>query len=52
MTAEIDLNKNAVYQVKDGQMEEVDIPGQGFGKQIITWQDGKPSYYEISYTKR
>ncbi len=50
--AEIDLNKNAVYRVIDGKPEMVDVPGEGFGKQVITWQDGKPLYYEVSYTKR
>lgn len=50
--AEINLAENAVYKVKDGKIEKVDVPGDGFGKQIITWQYGKPSHYEISYTKR
>jgi len=49
---EIDLGVNAVYKVVDGELEQVDVPGDGFGKQIITWQDGKPLYYEVSYTKR
>ncbi len=50
--AEIDLDKNAVYRVVDGKPEMVDVPGEGFGKQVITWQDGKPTHYEVSYTKR
>lgn len=50
--AQIPLNKNAVYRVIDGKIEMVDIPGVGFGKQIITWQNGKPTHYEISYTKK
>jgi len=49
---EIDLGVNAVYKVVDGELAKVDVPGDGFGKQIITWQDGKPLYYEVSYTKR
>ena len=49
---EIDLRENAVYMIKDGQLKKVDIPGDGFGKQTITWQDGKPTHYEVSYTKR
>lgn len=52
MKAEIDLMENAVYRVKDGHLEKLDVPGNGFGKQTITWQDGKPSHYEVSYTKR
>ena len=51
-TAEVSLSENAVYRVKDGQIEKVDKPGNGFGKQVITWQDGKPTHYEVSYTKR
>lgn len=52
MTAEISLMENAVYRVIDGRLEKVDVPGNGFGKQTITWQDGKPTYYEVSYTKK
>lgn len=47
-----ELKENAVYIIKDGKIKEVDIPGDGFGKQVIFWQDGKPLYYEINYTKR
>lgn len=50
--AQISLNENAVYRVIDGKLEKVDVPGEGFGKQIIHWQDGKPLRYEISYTKK
>lgn len=52
MKAEVDLRENAVYMVKDGRLIKVDIPGDGYGKQVITWQDRKPSHYEVSYTKR
>lgn len=52
MTAEINLMENAVYRVIDGKIEKVDVPGDGFGKQTITWQNGKPTHYEISYTKK
>jgi len=41
-----------VYRVIDGEIKKVDKPGDGFGKQVITWQDEKPSHYEVSYTKR
>lgn len=44
--------ENAVYRVKEGVLEKIDTPGEGFGKQVITWQDGKPMHYEISYTKK
>lgn len=52
MKAEIDLMENAVYRVKDGRLEKLDVPGDGFGTQTIKWQDGKPLLYEVSYTKR
>ncbi|RKO63542.1 DUF3954 domain-containing protein [Caldibacillus debilis] len=50
MIAEISLLENAVYRVIDGRIEKVDKPGNGFGKQTITWQNGKPVLCEISYT--
>ncbi|MUV39457.1 hypothetical protein JNUCC1_03335 [Lentibacillus sp. JNUCC-1] len=50
--AEISLEEDAVYKVTDGQIEKVDTPGEGYGKQIITWQNGKPTHYEVSYTKK
>jgi Protein of unknown function (DUF3954) len=49
---EIPLNENAVYRVIDGRLEKIDKPGDGYGKQIINWQAGKPVFYEISYTKK
>lgn len=51
-TAVISLEEDAVYRVVDRKLEKVDKPGEGYGKQIITWQDGKPTHYEVSYTKR
>ena len=50
--AEISLTENAVYRVIDGKLEKIDTPGVGYGKQVITWQDGKPVLYEVSYTKK
>ncbi|MDC3414284.1 DUF3954 domain-containing protein [Terrihalobacillus insolitus] len=52
MVAEIDLKEDAVYRIKDGKIDRVDMPETGYGKQVITWQDGKPSHYEVSYTKK
>lgn len=49
-TAVVDLTENAVYRVIDGKIEKVDKPGNGYGKQTITWQNGKPILCEISYT--
>lgn len=50
--AKVDLKENAVYIVKDGEIEKADVPGDGFGKQTIHWQNGKPIHYEVNYTKR
>lgn len=52
MTAAIDLMKNATYIVKDGVITKVDCPPNGFGKQVISWQSGKPSHYELNYTNK
>lgn len=52
MKAEIDLMENAVYRVKDGTLEKLDTPSSGYGKQVINWQNGKPIYYEVSYTRK
>lgn len=49
---EIDLTTNAVYIVKNGVLEKIEPPETGFGKQTVTWQDGKLAHYEVSYTKR
>ncbi|MCM3396466.1 DUF3954 domain-containing protein [Oceanobacillus profundus] len=48
--ATVDLSEDAVYRVCEGKLEKVDKPGKGFGKQVITWQNGKPTHYEVSYT--
>lgn len=52
MVAQIDLMENAVYRVIDGRLIKVTTPGIGYGKQIITWQAGKPSHCEISFTEK
>jgi hypothetical protein len=41
-TAQVDLDKNGTYIVKDGKMIEIDAPQSGHGKQIISWQGNKP----------
>ena len=45
--AEIDLMKNATYIVLDGQLKEVPQPDAGYGKQIISWQGGKPCHGKL-----
>lgn len=48
----VNLTEDAVFRVIDGELKKLDVPGDGFGKQIITWQDGKPVHYEVRYTKK
>lgn len=52
MTAQIDATENAVFIVKDGRVIRREGPISGFGKQTITWQDGKPVHEEISTTSK
>ena len=42
MVAEIDLHENAVYAIREGNVFKVPTPLDGFGKQIIEWEHGKP----------
>jgi hypothetical protein len=42
MMTSIDLMFNATYVVRDGVLRQVPQPVDGFGKQIITWENGKP----------
>ncbi|MGM7682641.1 DUF3954 domain-containing protein [Cytobacillus sp. Hm23] len=51
-TVDIDLTKDATYAVKDGEIKLVDPPKDGHGEQVITWQNGKPHVFKLSYTKR
>lgn len=44
--------KDEVYRIKDGRKLKVDNPKSGFGKQIITWQNGKITNVEVSYTEK
>ncbi|MEK3976074.1 DUF3954 domain-containing protein [Psychrobacillus sp. FSL K6-1267] len=43
---------NGVIIVKDGKTEVLGCPPEGFGKQIITWQHGKPSHFEVQFSKK
>lgn len=52
MIAEVDLRENAVYRVKDGQLEKLHSPPTGFGKQVVLWQNNKPETWELSYTNK
>ncbi|WP_156290769.1 DUF3954 domain-containing protein [Oceanobacillus salinisoli] len=50
-TAEINLEEEALYRVKNGQLEKMDKPASGFGEVVQKWEDGKLGRYEVKYTK-
>lgn len=52
MTEEIDLTENKVYYVKDGRLNVVDDLPYGFGKQTLTWQNGKVVHIDMAYSKK
>ena len=41
MTAEIDLAKNMIYVVKDGQVHQIEPPATGHGEQSFVYKSGK-----------
>lgn len=49
---QIDLTKNAVYIVRGGKLIQIDNPPLGFGKQEISWQDGKLTHVNYNYSKK
>ncbi|WP_096269489.1 DUF3954 domain-containing protein [Paucisalibacillus globulus] len=49
--AEVNLEEEALYRVKNGKLEKLDKPITGFGEVIQKWQDGKLGRYEVKYTK-
>ncbi|APH07211.1 DUF3954 domain-containing protein [Bacillus weihaiensis] len=48
----LDLTKDGVYIVKDGECKRVTDPNSGFGKQTIVWQNGKVNHCEITFTEK
>ncbi|WP_163526635.1 DUF3954 domain-containing protein [Halobacillus ihumii] len=44
MKEEIDLNEDAVYVVKDGEVVKAPAPEKGYGALTINWQGGKPCH--------
>ena len=52
MTAEVDLQENGVYIVKDGQVIRIPEPITGHGAQVIHWQGGKPCHGEMKHNLR
>ena len=45
-------HREAVFMVKAGKLVKLETPGSGFGKLTISFQNGKPIYYEVSSTVR
>ncbi|MBC6976185.1 DUF3954 domain-containing protein [Bacillus sp. Xin] len=41
MTAEISLNQNMIYVVKDGQIHPIEPPTTGHGEQSFVYKSGK-----------
>ncbi|MEH7786148.1 DUF3954 domain-containing protein [Bacillus thuringiensis] len=41
MTAEISLNQNMIYVVKDGQIHPIEPPPTGYGEQSFIYKSGK-----------
>ncbi len=50
--AEINLDENAVYIVKNGQIQKVESPKTGFGSQEVIWQNDQPIRVKISATEQ
>lgn len=46
--SEINLHKNAVFIVKNGKIDLIPAPASGFGKQVISWSDKKPTHIDVS----
>ncbi|OLS34201.1 hypothetical protein BTR22_19120 [Alkalihalophilus pseudofirmus] len=44
----ISLESNGTYVVSNGSFTKVDAPITGFGKQVITWNDGRPVRQEVT----
>lgn len=51
-TTSINLDENGVYIVKDGQLEKMDPPPTGYGRQTIIWQNDIPIRIESTYSKQ
>jgi hypothetical protein len=49
-TAEVQLNEDAVFVVKNGELKRIPSPDSGFGENITTWQNGKIHAVKVSYT--
>ena len=42
-----EAEENSVYAFVKGEMVKIECPPSGFGKQEITWQNGKVTNYEV-----
>jgi hypothetical protein len=51
-TARINLEENATYYVRNGEIIKVDSLPDGYGTQTIIWKDGEPKYFDIKYTSK
>lgn len=49
--SEINLHKDSVFIVKGGKIELIPAPPTGYGRQIVSWNDSKPTHVEVNFTK-
>lgn len=49
---EIDLTKDSLYIVKNGELTTVEAPISGFGEQIAVWINGKVDRIEMKTIKK
>lgn len=50
--AEIDLLKNCIYVVKNGELIHVEPPNTGYGEQIAIWMAGKVDRVETKTCRK
>ncbi|MDA2637426.1 DUF3954 domain-containing protein [Bacillus cereus] len=50
MKREIDVTRNGVYIVEDGQLTAIKPPESGYGEQIVIWVNGKVSHTHVTTT--
>lgn len=44
--------KNGVYVAINSIIEMLEVPESGFGKQVIYWENGKPTRYETTSSNK
>lgn len=52
MNLDIDLLKNCIYIVKNGELIQVEPPSSGYGEQIAVWMGGKVDRVETKTCRK